>query len=117
MIEPQFANRFGFVKAAASLGVQQLVKARQIGYDFQRHDGNKGNARRHHHKGRNTESPDRRQARVRPTGSERWNRLADDAWIERLKLSADGCWRIGQHAGAFDVLFDRSGRTSRCLPR
>jgi len=71
--------------------VQQLVKARQIGYDFQRRDGNKGKARRHDNKGRNAESPDRRQARVRPTGSERWNCLADDAGIERLKLRVDGC--------------------------
>ena len=47
-----------------------MVKAWKIDYDFQRHDGSEGNARHHDRKGRNTESPDRREAHARSPGSD-----------------------------------------------
>jgi hypothetical protein len=47
-----------------------MVKAWKIDDDFQRHDGNEGNARHHDAKGRNTESPDCCEAHARSTGSD-----------------------------------------------
>jgi hypothetical protein len=47
-----------------------IVKPWKIDDDFQRHDGSEGNTRHRDQEGRNTESPDRRQAHARSTGSD-----------------------------------------------